>query len=207
MIDHENSPPRARVRWRCAETNVCGMFRFIAFLRAINVGRGRTVKMQSLRQVFESLGLSRVATFIASGNVIFDATTRDTKTLERKIEKRLRELGYEVPTFIRREAELAKIANYQPFEQSKLDPGVSINIIFLADRLDPKFKQRVRKLRTNTDAFQIHGREIYWLRRRKQSGSPCSTVPLEKALSRPFTIRGVNTINKIASKHCSFKTC
>jgi uncharacterized protein (DUF1697 family) len=88
------------------------MFRFIAFLRAINVGRGRTVKMQSLRQVFESLGLSRVATFIASGNVIFDATTRDTKTLERKIEKRLREVfGYEVPTFIRREAELAKIAN------------------------------------------------------------------------------------------------
>jgi uncharacterized protein (DUF1697 family) len=164
--------------------------------------------MQSLRQVFESLGLSTVATFIASGNVIFDATTRDTKTLERKIEKRLREvLGYEVPTFIRREAELAKIANYQPFGQSKLDPGVSINIIFLADRLDQKFKQRVRKLRTNTDAFQIHGREIYWLRRRKQSGSPFSTVPLEKALSRPFTIRGVNTINKIASKYCSSKTC
>ena len=103
------------------------MFRFIAFLRAINVGRGRTVKMQSLRQVFESLGLSRVATFIASGNVIFEATTRDTKTLERKIEKRLREaLGYEVPTFIRREAELAKIANYRPFRQSKLDAAVSL---------------------------------------------------------------------------------
>src|SRR5213593_2754461 len=128
------------------------MFRFIAFLRAINVGRGRTVKMQSLRQIFESLGLSGVATFIASGNVIFEATTRDTKTLERKIEKRLREvLGYEVPTFIRREAELAKIANYQPFRQSKLDAAVSMNIIFLADRPDQKFKQRLRELRTNTD--------------------------------------------------------
>jgi uncharacterized protein (DUF1697 family) len=112
-----------------------------------SVGRGRTVKMQSLRQVFESLGVSRVATFIASENVIFEATTRDTKTLERKIEKRLREvLGYEVPTFIRREAELAKIANYQPFRQSKLDVTVSINIIFLPDRLDQRFKQRVGEL-------------------------------------------------------------
>src|SRR5262249_48394981 len=148
-----------------------------------------------LRQIFESLGLSRVATFIASGNVIFEAPTTDTKTLERKMEKRLREvLGYEVPTFIRREAELAKIANYQPFRQSKLDPAVSINIVFLADRPDQKLKQRVRELRTNTDSFQVHGREIYWLRRRKQSRSPFSTVPLEKTLTRPFTIRGVNTI-------------
>jgi uncharacterized protein (DUF1697 family) len=184
------------------------MFTLIAFLRAINVGRGRTVKMQSLRQVFDSLGFSGVITFIASGNVIFTTTKRNTKMLERRIEKRLREvLGYEVPTFIRGEAELAKIANYQPFRQSKLDPKVSINIIFLADRLDERSKQRLRKLRTNMDTFQVHGREIYWLRRRKKRGSPFSTVPLEKILSRPFTIRGANTIKRIASKYCSSETC
>jgi uncharacterized protein (DUF1697 family) len=60
------------------------MSKFVAFLRAINVGGDRTVKMQSLRQVFESLGCSRVTTFIASGNVVFDTTTKRTKTLERK---------------------------------------------------------------------------------------------------------------------------
>jgi uncharacterized protein (DUF1697 family) len=184
------------------------MVTLIAFLRAINVGRGRTVKMQSLRQAFDSLGFSSVVTFIASGNVIFTTTNRNTKTLERRIEKRLREvLGYEVSTFIRREAELAKIATYQPFRQSKLDPTVSINIIFLADRLDQRSKQRLRELRTNTDTFQVHGREIYWLRRRKKRGSPFSTVPFEKTLSRPFTIRGANTIKRIAAKYCSSKTC
>jgi len=91
------------------------MFRFIAFLRAINVG-GRTVKMQSLRQVFESLGFSRVNTFIASGNVVFEATTKKTKALERKIERALKAaLGYEVRTFVREENELAKITNYRRF--------------------------------------------------------------------------------------------
>jgi len=164
--------------------------------------------MQSLRQVFESLGFFRVATFIASGNVIFETKTRDTRTLERKIEQRLRELlGYDVPTFIRRDADLAKIANYQPFRQSKLDPDVHINIILLADKLDQKVKKQVRELRTNTDAFEVHGREIYWLRRKKQNGPPFSTVLLEKALGRAFTVRGVDTIKRIASKYCPPKNC
>jgi uncharacterized protein (DUF1697 family) len=56
------------------------MFTLIAFLRAINVGRGRTVKMQSLRQAFDSLGFSSVVTFIANGNVIFTTMKRNTKT-------------------------------------------------------------------------------------------------------------------------------
>jgi uncharacterized protein (DUF1697 family) len=184
------------------------MFRFVAFLRAINVGGGRTVKMQALRQAFESLGFSGVTTFIASGNVIFETTTKNTRTLERRIEKRLREtLGYEVPTFIRTPAELSKIANYKPFRQSKPDAATSINIIFLVDRLNERFKQKIKELRTNTDAFAVHGREIYWLRRRKQNGGPFSTVPLEKTLGHPFTIRGADTIKRISSKYFSSKTC
>lgn len=183
------------------------MFRYIAFLRAINAGRGRTVKMQTLRQVFESLGFLRVATFIASGNVIFEAKTRNTRTLERKMEERLREvLGYEVPAFIRTEAELVKIANYQPFRQSKLDADAHINIILLADIPSHQVRNQVIELRTKTDAFEVHGREIYWLRRRKQNGATFATVPLEKTLGRAFTIRAANTIREIASKYCLSKT-
>ena len=179
------------------------MFRFIAFLRAINVGGGRTVKMQSLRQVFDSLGFSKVATFIASGNVVFETTTRETKALERKIERALKEaLGYEVRTFVRGEAELVKIAAYRPFTQSKFDETWNSNIIFLADNLTPALKRNVKALTTNTDAFAVRGREIYWLRRRKQNGALFSTVPLEKILGRTFTVRGAGTIKKIASKWC-----
>ena len=184
------------------------MLRFIAFLRAINVGGGRTVKMQSLRQVFESLGFSRVATFIASGNVVFETTTKKTRTLERKIERALKAaLGYEVRTFVRGEAELAKIVNHRPFPQSKFDESWQSNIILLAANLNEKLKQRVHALGTNTDAFEVHGREIYWLRRRKPNGALFSTVPLEKILGPAFTVRGANTIKRILSKYCSSKIC
>ena len=94
------------------------MIRYIAFLRAINVG-GHTVKMENLRHLFESLDFSNVQTFIASGNVVFDAKEKSARSLEKKIEKRLREaLGYDVATFIRTDAELAEIADYKPFRQS-----------------------------------------------------------------------------------------
>jgi uncharacterized protein (DUF1697 family) len=184
------------------------MFRFIAFLRAINVGGGRTVKMQSLRQVFESLGFSRVTTFIASGNVVFVTRTKKTKALERKIERALKAaLGYEVRTFIRRENELAKIVNYRPFPQSKFDETWQSNIIFLVDDLTEKLKQGVEALRTKTDVFEVHGQEIYWQRRRKQNKALFSTVPLEKILGPAFTVRGANTIKRIVLKYCSSKVC
>jgi len=164
--------------------------------------------MQLLRGIFQSLGFSKVATFIASGNVMFETTTKETKTLERKIEKALHEaLGYEVRTFIRGEAELTKIANYDPFPQSKLDTSWRCNIIFLADNLTPALKRDVEALRTNTDAFEVHGREIYWMRRKRRNGALFSTVPLEKILGRAFTVRGADTIKKIVSKWCSAEIC
>ena len=181
------------------------MSRFIAFLRAINVG-GHTVKMDHLRQLFESLGFSSVETFIASGNVAFEATAKSSKILERKIEHRLREaLGYEVATFVRTDAELADIANYQPFRQSDLDAAVALNIAFLADTLDDKSKQKLMALRTEIDDFHVHGREIYWLCRKKQSESTFSNAVLEKTLDMPSTLRGANTIKKMAARYSSGK--
>src|SRR6516162_8465229 len=115
--------------------------------------------------------------------------------------------SYEVPTFIRGEAELTKIANYHPFPESKLDTSWHCNIIFLADNLTTTLKRNVEALRTNTDAFEVRGREIYWLRRRKQNGPSFSTVPLEKILGRAFTVRGADTIERIVLKWCSSEIC
>ena len=178
------------------------MIRYIAFLRAINVG-GHTVKMETLRQLFESLDFSNVQTFIASGNVVFEAKSKDPKSLEKKIEKRLQEtLGHEVATFIRTDPELAGIANYKPFRQSDLDAAVALNIAFLTDPLDERSKQKLMALRTGIDDFHVHGREIYWLCRRKQSESTFSNAVLEKTLGIKSTLRGVNTVRKMAEKYC-----
>lgn len=178
------------------------MPRYIAFLRAINVGGHHTVKMDFLRRLFESLGFSNVETFIASGNVVFETTSKKAQALEREIENRLREaLGYEVATFIRTDAELAAVASYKPFSQSDLDGAAALNIAFLGDGLDEQSSHRLMTLRTDIDDFRIHEREIYWLCRKKQSGSKISNAVLEKAIGRKSTLRGANTVQKMAAKY------
>jgi uncharacterized protein (DUF1697 family) len=179
------------------------MPRYIAFLRAINVG-GHTVKMDVLRQQFEALGFSNVETFIASGNVVFETTATNTRSLEKKIEQHLRAaLGYEVATFIRTAAELSAIAQYQPFSPSALKTAQALNVAFLADALDAASQKKLMALKTDIDDFHVQGREAYWLCRKKQSESTFSNAVLEKTIGRPSTLRGVNTIQKMAAKYAA----
>jgi uncharacterized protein (DUF1697 family) len=177
------------------------MPRYIAFLRAINVG-GHTVKMDVLRQQFEAQGFVNVETFIASGNVIFETSAKNTRTLEKKIGQQLHAaLGYEVATFVRTEVELTAIAQYQPFSPAALKMAQALNVAFLAETLDAASQKKLAALKTDIDDFCVHGREVYWLCRKKQSESTFSNVRLEKTIGRSSTIRGVNTIQKMAAKY------
>ncbi|HTY24116.1 MAG TPA: DUF1697 domain-containing protein [Desulfomonilaceae bacterium] len=173
---------------------------YIAFLRAINVG-GHVVKMDRLRQLFEALGFSGVETFIASGNVLFETGSGDAAALEKSIELKLREaLGYDVATFIRTDAELKAIAAHKAFSQARLDAAAAFNVAFLKESLDAESSRKVMALRTAIDDFQLHGRELYWLCRKKQSESTFSNAVLEKTSGRPSTIRGFGTIQKLVAK-------
>ncbi len=181
------------------------MPKYVAFLRAVNVG-GHIVKMDHLRQLFEALGFSNVETFIASGNVIFDSTSKSTKTLEKKIETLLREtFGYRVATFVRSTSELANIAQYKPFDDSELDAdGNALYIAFTVDEPSTESKRKLRTFITEVDDFQVYGREVYWLCRKKFSESKFSGAQLERALGMPATIRNANTVKKIAFKYALF---
>jgi uncharacterized protein (DUF1697 family) len=177
------------------------MPRFIAFLRAINVG-GHTVKMDHLRRLFEALEFSNVETFIASGNVIFDASTKNAQTLEKQIESHLRQsLGYEVATFIRSPAELAAVARHQPFAAELEAEGHSLYIAFLPAKPSSEAQRKLLAFRTEIDDFHIHEREIYWLARKRMSESAFSGALLEKTIGLPATMRNVTTVKKLAAKY------
>jgi uncharacterized protein (DUF1697 family) len=177
------------------------MPRFIAFLRAINVG-GRNVTMEKLRALFEEVGFSKVETFIASGNVIFEAPPRADATMQRKIESHLaKTLGYDVAAFVRTAAEVAAIAEDRPFGKKAMSTAAAFNVLFLAEPMSADHARSVAKFRTDIDDFRVHGREVYWLCRKKQSESTFSNNVFEKALRLRATIRGMNTIRKLAAKY------
>lgn len=179
------------------------MTKYFAFLRAINVG-GHNVKMVLLRQLFEALGVSNVETYIASGNVVFETSREDAKSLEAEIESMLQSsLGFEVATFLRTEAELNALEAYQPFPPADIEAATALNIAFLAEPLDDDAVQKLMALKTDIDEFHVHGREIYWLCQKKQSESTFSNAILERTIGRPSTLRGINTIKKMVTKYFS----
>lgn len=177
------------------------MSRYVAFLRAINVG-GHVVKMDALRKLFETLGLSEVETVIASGNVLFDSSSKSPKTLEKKIEAHLHaKLGYEVSTFLRTPAEMQAIVDYRPFKGAELaDAGNVLYIGFVGDKPAAPAAKKLMALANHVDSFHIHEREVYWLCRKKFSESEFSGKQLERILEMPTTLRNVTTVRKIAAK-------
>ena len=176
------------------------MARYIAFLRAINVG-GHVVTMERLRLSFLEMGLANVETFIASGNVIFESRAQPD-LLEIKIEKQLqKELGYEVVTFVRSDAELAQVAKHKAFAESGPGTEGTLFIGFLRSEPTLVTQEKLLACRSAVDDFHFHQRELYWLCRTRSSDSQFSGPRLEKVLGRRTTIRNANTVRRLVSKY------
>jgi len=180
------------------------MPRYVAFLRAINVGGQHVVRMEDLRRQFERLGFTDVETFIASGNVVFTATSRDGAALERKIEGALEKtFGFEVKTFVRTLAELADVAARKPFAEARVKSAGAYCVGFLAVPLAPAAVQSILALKSVEDDFHVDGREVYWISTKGQGKAAFSNAVLEKLLKSKSTLRGVRMLQKLAAKYPS----
>ena len=131
------------------------MERYVAFLRGINLGN-RRIKGPELKEHFEDMGLEDVATFRASGNVIFADPGGDSEAkLQKRVEaERDERLGYDVAVFLRSFAEVAAIAAEEPFkaaaiEKSKGKPQVNL----LAKKPTAAARKKALALAGPDDAF------------------------------------------------------
>lgn len=176
---------------------------YVAFLRGINLGK-RRIKMEDLRALFEALKFRQVATFIASGNVIFESASADTRKLENQIERHLeKSLGYAVDSFVRTRAEVAVVAVAQPF--SKADMAAETNTVhvgFWKEALDAERARKLASIRTDVDAFHVDGREFYWLCRIKTNESKVWTLPEFRALRLPTpTMRNLKAVRRLTAEY------
>ena len=174
------------------------MTKYIAFLRAINVG-GHTVKMDYLRELFETLGFSKVETFIASGNVIFESSSRNPASLEQKIAAHLeKSLGYAVDTFLRTVQEVAEIEKRSPFNVEKKEE--SVYVAFLHETPNTAAISALMALKNKGNDFAVLDREVYWLRLNKDDALFLKN-PLEKIIKLSATLRNLTTIHKLVEKY------
>jgi uncharacterized protein (DUF1697 family) len=171
------------------------MPRYVALLRAINTPP-RHVKMDRLRSVFRSLGFENVATYIASGNVIFDADAPEIRAIEAALEA---ELGFAVPVFLRTADEVIAAAERRPFGDAEGD----LEISFLPEVPNPDRVDRLMATVAGTDRLAVVDREVYWMHSGPRSESGHSEAEVMRILGMPTTQRSARTVRRIADKFLS----
>jgi uncharacterized protein (DUF1697 family) len=96
------------------------MTTYIALLRAVNVGGTGKLPMADLKALCADLGFSRIETYIASGNVIFDCDMAAAKVQTQLEQRLLAYAGKAVGAFVRTAAEMRAVLNNNPFSDKEL---------------------------------------------------------------------------------------
>ena len=174
------------------------MIKHIAFLRAINVGGKKLIKMDELKKRFETLGFKNVRTYIQSGNVIFQSFTSDQNVLAKKIENLLQKnLSSVVLVFLRTVEELNAIVKFDPYQKQKFKLETKLYITFIKDGLKQKLKPPFLSPKKDVELIGGNNREIYCITPEIRGRYGFPNLFIEKEFGVKSTTRNWNTIIKV----------
>jgi uncharacterized protein (DUF1697 family) len=175
---------------------VPGGVKYLALIRGINVGGKNLVKMADLRAAFEEMGHLDVATFIASGNVIFRAARQSRDELATAIESHLgRRFGTELKAVLLTDAQLRAVIEGAPDGfGAKTDRS---DVVFLRNPLTVKKALARVETRDGVDSVWEGPGVLYFARlKAKASSSRLSKIAVTPEYKN-MTIRSWSTTKKL----------
>jgi uncharacterized protein (DUF1697 family) len=171
--------------------------RYAALLRGINVGGKTLIKMADLKTCVEALGLDDVSTYIASGNVLFTSTRRDSAKLEADIERAVEaRFGLPVKVVVLDRAAYARIVKAIPTAWVG-DASLRANVAFVRRGTDAK--DVVRTLRPDPAVEQVKAVNgaVLWATKRDALGQSVMRKLIGGAAYKELTVRNLNTTLKL----------
>ncbi len=173
------------------------MTKYVALLRAINVGGKNLLKLDALRNAFESAGLKNVRTFQQAGNVVFETSGKKSSLVAAKIEKQLfQSLSLKANVIVFSLSELMQVVEHDPFEKIKGD--VMLCVVFFVARPAGEFELPIVSTTDNLELIALNERAAFVVARRKKTGwfgFPNNFV--EKELGVTATTRQWSTVTKL----------
>jgi uncharacterized protein (DUF1697 family) len=169
--------------------------RYVALLRAVNVG-GRKVEMARLRAAVAELGFENVATYIASGNLFFDAPSTSKAKLTARLEDQIAAtFGIEVPVILRTLPELEAVCALDPFAGVEVTDDVRLMVNFLAGP-PPKLEVPATSPKGGFELVHLTKGEAFIVTRLQNGRWPNEKWP-DQTLAVPSTGRFWHTTAKI----------
>ena len=174
------------------------MAAIISLLRAVNVTGYNRVKMDALRELYESLGLRGAQTYVASGNVVFRTDAKDTARLQKRIEDAIEKtFGFRTGVVLRSSAELKDIIRRNPFaKRSGIEPNRLV-VSFLAGEPGPECQEKIAQIKVGPEEMYLDGRELFIYYAGGMGKSKLTPAVIERALKVSGTARNWNTVTKL----------
>ena len=168
--------------------------RYVALLRAINLGATRRVSMPRLREVLTARGYDGVRTHLASGNVLLDSPLGEAELAEQLTAIIREEFALDVPVVLRTGEELAAVVAADPVGDTATDPS-RYSVTFFPAAPDP---DRVAALPpADGGEYAVRGRELYLWLPDGVLDSPMGKWNWNKLLGVEGTARNWNTVTKL----------
>jgi len=171
---------------------------YISLLRAINVGGNNKIKMDTLKEVYQSLGLKNVKSYLQTGNVVFEADEEKILQLEEKIEIGIeKRFGFRPKVIIRTLDELKEVVAKIPFNDGKERLPNRLLVMFLAEEPTNEAKAQLVQINTTLEELHLIGKELYLYYPESIANSKLNTNVIEKKLKLYGTARNWNTVTKL----------
>lgn len=168
----------------------------IALLRGVNVGGKNKIIMEELRQLFGSIGLKNVESYIQSGNIVFESSD-DEVTNGVKIEEAiLKEFGLKIPAFVISEERLVNALEMNPFDTLEFKPSYLL-FIFLDGAPNCQQMDQIATAKTDGELTEMINQVIYAYYPNGSGRSKLSLNLIESKLGVKATARNLTTIEKL----------
>lgn len=168
--------------------------RWVALLRAVNLGARNKVPMAELRTLLSAAGYGDVRTYIASGNVLLDGP-RKRSTVAAELERLIADaFGVDTTAVMRTPKELAAVVADHPF-------GSDISrshVVFLAGRPSAAAARRLTAADHSPDRAVLSGANVYVQYPAGVQGSRLSASRIERLLGVAATHRNWRTVAALA---------
>lgn len=172
------------------------MTRFIALLRAVNVG-GRKVEMASLRALATHLGYDEVQTYVASGNLLF-TTHGAPKTVAEQLEAAIAaRFKMEVPVILRSATQWERYLDGPFPDAAATEPNrVLLALSKAAPRKEAPIELAARAM--NGESIVLAGDALWVHYPAGQAQTKLTPALVDKAMGSATTARNLNTVRKLA---------
>jgi len=170
----------------------------ICMLRGVNLAGKRKIKMDTLRALYESLGLRDAKTLLQSGNVVFKTERKDLVVLTKKIESAIeRKFGFHSDVVLRTSSELRDVIARNPFAKRAGVDASRFLVSFLVSYPGAEAREKVLRIKADPEELRIEGREVYIYFPNGMARPKLSMALVERTLKTSWTGRNWNTVRKL----------